>query len=242
MGRTNTARASATTRAATATTATTAQPIARRANIVAAVVVPVLDRAGTARTGLRTPHTRVRAQSIRTTADGDATQDTTIKMASASAAPTKAVGRTNTVRVRATTRVAMATSATAVLQTARQASIAAAAAARVRARVRAAPMHLRVRHTRVRALSTRTTADGHASLPFSTKTVSVTAALIRAVAGTHTARALVIIPAATATSAIAARPIVPRASIVEVAVARAQDHARAVRTSHRIRHTRVRAR
>ena len=179
---------------------------------------------------------------MRTTAAGDATQDTTTKMASASAAPTKAVGRTNTVRVRATTRVAMATSATAVLQIARQVSIAAAAAARVRARVWDAPMHLRVRHTRVRALSTRTTADGHASLPFSTKTVSVTAALIRAVAGTHTARALVIIPAATATSAIAARPIVPRASIVEVAVARAQDHARAVRTSHRIRHTRVRAR
>ena len=62
VGRTNTARASATTRAATATTATTAQPIARLASFVAAAVVPVLDRAGTARTGLRTPHTRVRAQ------------------------------------------------------------------------------------------------------------------------------------------------------------------------------------
>ena len=239
---TNIALVHATTPVVMATTATTAQPIARRANIVAAVVVPVLDRAGTARTGLRTPHTRVRAQSIRTTADGDATQDTTTKMASVIAAPTKAVEQTSIARASATTRVAMATSATAVLQTARQVSIAAAAAARVRARVWDAPMHLRVRHTRVRALSTRTTADGHASLPFSTKTVSVTAALIRAVAGTHTARALVIIPAATATSAIAARPIVPRASIVEVAVARAQDHARAVRTSHRIRHTRVRAR
>ena len=63
VGRTNTARASATTRAATATTATTAQPIARRANIVAAVVVPVLDRAGTAQTGLRMRPTRARAQS-----------------------------------------------------------------------------------------------------------------------------------------------------------------------------------
>ena len=61
--RISTARASATTRAATATTATTAQPIARRANIVAAVVVPVLDRAGTAQTGLRMRPTRARAQS-----------------------------------------------------------------------------------------------------------------------------------------------------------------------------------
>ena len=84
---TNIALVHATTPVVMATTATTAQPIARRANIVAAVVVPVLDRAGTARTGLRTPHTRVRAQSTRTTADGDATQDTTTKMASVIAAP-----------------------------------------------------------------------------------------------------------------------------------------------------------
>ena len=75
-------------------------------------------------------------------------------MASVSAAPTNPVGRTNTVRVRATTRVAMATNAIAVLQTARQVNIAAAAAAQVRARVRAAPMHLRVHRLRVRALST----------------------------------------------------------------------------------------
>ena len=75
-------------------------------------------------------------------------------MASVSAAPTNPVGRTSSVRVRVTTRVAMATNATAVLQTARQASIAAAAAARVRARVGAAPMHPKTRHIRVRALST----------------------------------------------------------------------------------------
>ena len=75
-------------------------------------------------------------------------------MASVSAAPTKAVGRTSSVRVRATTRVAMATNATAVLQTARQVSIAAAVGLRVRARVEAAPMHPKTRHIRVRALST----------------------------------------------------------------------------------------
>ena len=112
------------------------------------------DRVLIARTSQTTLHTRARAQSIQTIAAGNATQDTTIKMASVSAAPTNPVGRTSSVRVRATTRVAMATNATAVLQTARQASIAAAAAARVRARVRAAPMHLRVHRLRVRALST----------------------------------------------------------------------------------------
>ena len=239
---TNIALVHATTPVVMATSVTTVLQTVRRASIAAAVAEPAEERARAAQTSRTTPRTRARAQSIRTTAAGNATPHIIIVVASATAAPTKAVGRTSSVRVHATTRVAMATSATAVLQIARQVSIAAAAAARVRARVWDAPMHLRVRHTRVRALSTRTTADGHASLPFSTKTVSVTAALIRAVAGTHTARALVIIPAATATSAIAARPIVPRASIVEVAVARAQDHARAVRTSHRIRHTRVRAR
>ena len=238
----STVRAHVTTRVATATSVIAALLTALQVSIAAAAAVRAAATARGVQMPLQMRHTPARAQSIQTIAHGIATWDTTTKTASVIAAPTKAVGRTNTVRVRATTRVAMATSATAVLQIARQVSIAAAAAARVRARVWDAPMHLRVRHTRVRALSTRTTADGHASLPFSTKTVSVTAALIRAVAGTHTARALVIIPAATATSAIAARPIVPRASIVEVAVARAQDHARAVRTSHRIRHTRVRAR
>ena len=112
------------------------------------------DRAQAAQTSQTMHRTRARAQSIQAIAAGNATQDTTIKMASVSAAPTNPVGRTSSVRVRATTRVAMATNATAVLQTARQASIAAAAAARVRARVRAAPMHLRVHRLRVRALST----------------------------------------------------------------------------------------
>ena len=87
---TNTAPAHVITRRATDTAATAAQPIAKRANIAAAAADPVLDRAGTAQTSLRTPHTRVRAQSIRTTAAGDATQDTTTKMASATAAPIKA--------------------------------------------------------------------------------------------------------------------------------------------------------
>ena len=137
-----------------ATSATTVLQTVRRASIAAVVVEQVRARAQAAQTSQTTLHTRARAQSIQTIAAGNATQDTTIKMASVSAAPTKAVGRTSSVRVRATTRVAMATNATAVLQTARQASIAAAAAARVRARVGAAPMHPKTRHIRVRALST----------------------------------------------------------------------------------------
>ena len=136
------------------TSATAVLQTARQGSIAAAAVEPVGDRARAAQISLRTPHTRVRAQSIRTTAAGNAMQDTTTKTASVSAAPTKAVERTSSARVHATTQVATATSATAVLQTARQGSIVAAAAARVRARVRDAPMHLRMHRTRVRALST----------------------------------------------------------------------------------------
>ena len=112
------------------------------------------DRVLIARTSQTTLHTRARALSIQTIAAGNATQDTTIKMASVSAAPTNPVGRTSSVRVRVTTRVAMATNATAVLQTARQASIAAAAAARVRARVGDAQISRTTPHTQARALST----------------------------------------------------------------------------------------
>ena len=154
MVQTDTAQAHVITRRATDTAATTAQLIARRVSIAAAAAEPVRDRAQAARTSRTTPHIRARAQSIRTTAAGNATRDTTTKMASVSAAPTKAVGRTSSVRVHAITRVAMATNATAVLQTARQASIAAAVAARVRARVRAAQTSRTAPHTQARALST----------------------------------------------------------------------------------------
>ena len=154
MVQTDTAQAHVITRRATDTAATTAQLIARRVSIAAAAAEPVRDRAQAAQTSQTMHRTQARAQSTRATAAGNATQDTTIKMASVSAAPTNPVGRTSSVRVRVTTRVAMATNAIAVLQTARQASIAAAVAARVRARVRAAPMHLRVHRLRVRALST----------------------------------------------------------------------------------------
>ena len=154
MERTSSARANAITPRATDTVATTAQLIARRANIVAAVVEPVRDRARAAQTSRTMHRTRVKDQSIQITAAGNAMQDTTTKTASVSAAPTKAVERTSSARVHVITRVATATSATAVLQTARQGSIVAAAAARVRARVRDAPMHLRMHRTRVRAQST----------------------------------------------------------------------------------------
>ena len=148
--RISTARASATTRAATATTATTAQPIARRANIVAAVVVPVLDRAGTARTGLRTPHTRVRAQSIRTTAAGDATQDTTTKMASVIAAPISRARPACSDLEPAITRAGTATRAPHVLRIAQKVSTAEAAVLQVPAHARTAQTSLRMRSTRAR--------------------------------------------------------------------------------------------
>ena len=137
-----------------ATSATTVLQTVRRASIAAAVAEPVGERARAAQTSRTTPRTRARAQSIQTIAHGIATWDTTTKTASVIAAPTKAVGRTSSVRVRATTRVAMATNATAVLQTARQASISAAVELRVEAFVRAAPMHPKMRHIPVRDLST----------------------------------------------------------------------------------------
>ena len=135
----------------------------------------------------------------------------------------------------------MATNAIAVLQTARQVNIAAAAAAQVRARVRAAPMHLRVRHTRVRALSTRATADGNAFRRTTTKMVSATAAPISRVRRASIARARVTIPAATASNVTTVSQIARQVSIAEAAAAPVRGHARAVPTSHRIRHTRVRA-
>ena len=150
VGRTNTARASATIRAATATTATTAQPIAKRASFVAAAVVPVLDRAGTARTGLRTPHTRVRAQSIRTTAAGDATQDTTTKMASVIAAPISRARPACSDLEPAITRAGTATRAPHVLRIAQKVSTAEAAVLQVPAHARTAQTSLRMRSTRAR--------------------------------------------------------------------------------------------
>ena len=150
----NIARAHATTPVVMAISVTTVLQTVRRASIAAAVAEPAEDRARAAQTSRTTPRTRARAQSIRTTADGDATPPFFTVVGSATAAPTKAVGRTSSVRVRVTTRVAMATNATAVLQTARQASIAAAAAARVRARVRAAQISRTAPHTQARALST----------------------------------------------------------------------------------------
>ena len=151
---TNIARAHATTPVVMAISVTTVLQTVRRASIAVAVVEPAEDRAQAAQTSQTTLHTRARAQSIQTIAAGNATQDTTIKMASVSAAPTNPVGRTSSVRVRVTTRVAMATNAIAVLQTARQVNIAAAAAAQVRARVGDAPISRTTPHTQARALST----------------------------------------------------------------------------------------
>ena len=154
MVQTDTAQAHVITRRATDTAATTAQLIARRVSIAAAAAEPVRDRAQAARTSRTTPHIRARAQSIRTTAAGNATRDTTTKMASVSAAPTKAVGRTSSVQVRATTRVAMASNATTAQPIVKRASFVAAAVVPVRDRAGTAQTGLRMRPTRARAQST----------------------------------------------------------------------------------------
>ena len=109
------------------------------------------DRVLIARTSQTTLHTRARALSIQTIAAGNATQDTTTKMASVIAAPTKAVGRTSSVRVRATTRVAMASNATTAQPIVKRASFVAAAVVPVRDRAGTAQTGLRTPHTRVRA-------------------------------------------------------------------------------------------
>ena len=198
------------------------------------------DRVLIARTSQTTLHTRARAQSIQTIAAGNATQDTTIKMASVSAAPTNPVGRTSSVRVRVTTRVAMATNAIAVLQTARQASIAAAVAARVRARVRAAQISPHTRHTPARAPSTRTIAAGGATPHIIIVVASATAAPTRAVAQISTAQAHAITRVATATNATAVRPIVQLVNIVEDVVERVLARVGDAPIGPQTRRTRVR--
>ena len=148
------APAHAITLVAMATNATTVLQTVRRASIAAAVAEPVGERARAAQTSRTTPRTRARAQSIRTTAAGNATPHIIIVVASATAAPTKAVGRTSSVRVRATTRVAMASNATTAQPIVKRASFVAAAVVPVRDRAGTAQTGLRMRPTRARAQST----------------------------------------------------------------------------------------
>ena len=113
MLRATTARAHADMALVTSSNAQRALRIVALASTGKAVAAQAQDHAQAAQISLTTRPTRDRDPSIQTTAAGDATQDTTTKMASASAAPTRAVGRISTDRVHVITRVATATSATA---------------------------------------------------------------------------------------------------------------------------------
>ena len=120
------ARVPATTRAATAISATAAQPTAPQVNIVAAAAVRAQAHVLAALIDRQTRTIPVRARSTRIIAAGDATPHTTTVAASVTAAPISHAAQISTARVPVTTRVATATSVTAALPTARQVSIAAA--------------------------------------------------------------------------------------------------------------------
>ena len=151
---TNIALVHATTPVVTATSVTTVLQTVRRASIAAAVAEPVGERARAAQTSRTTPRTRARAQSIRTTAAGNATPHIIIVVGSATAAPTKVVAQTSIVRDHAVTRVGTGTSVTVALPTARRVSTAEAAQEQMQAHARAAPISRTTRPIRARALST----------------------------------------------------------------------------------------
>ena len=151
----STARAHVTIRMAMATSATPVTQTAASVDTEVVVLVQVRDPACHAPTPCRpTPHTQARDPSTQTTADGSATQHSIRKMINVIVAPTSHAAQTSTAQVRVITRVAMATSATAVFLTARQVSIAVAALERVRDRARAAPTSQTTRHTRGKDPST----------------------------------------------------------------------------------------
>ena len=156
----STARALAVIRVGIAIDATTARRIVPRANTAGAAAARAQDHALGAQTSHRTQHTRVKAESMRTIVAGSATPHTTTVVVSAIAAPTSHAAETSIARVRATTRVAMATSATAARLTVPQVNIAPTAAVRALAHAKAARVHPRMRVTRIKALLTRTIAAG----------------------------------------------------------------------------------
>ena len=146
-------QARVTTRAAMATSVTAASQTAVLVGTEAAVLVQVLDRAVRAPTHCRqTPPTQARDPLIQTTARGHATPHFIRTMASASAAPIKAVEQTSIAQGHAVTRAATATSALTARRTVPQVNIVAAAAARVLAHAKAAPISLRTHTIQLRAL------------------------------------------------------------------------------------------
>ena len=174
--------------------------------------------------------------------DGAAIQVFTIAVVNVTAAPTKAAVRINIALAHATTPVAMATSATTVLQTVPRVNTVAVAVEPVLDRVRAAQTSPHTRHTPARAPSTRTIAAGGATPHIIIVVASATAAQTRAVAQISIAQAHAITRVGIAIDATTARRIVPRANTAGAAAAQVQAHALGARTSHRTRITPVRAR
>ena len=108
------------------------------------------DRVLIARTSQTTLHTRARALSIQTIAAGNATQDTTTKMASVIAAPISRARPACSDLEPAITRAGTATRAPHVLRIAQKVSTAEAAVLQVPAHARTAQTSLRMRSTRAR--------------------------------------------------------------------------------------------
>ena len=238
---TNIARAHATTPVVMATSATTVLQTVPRVNTVAAAVEPVLDRVRAAQTSPHTRHTPARAPSTRTIAAGGATPHIIIVVASATAAPTRAVAQISTAQAHAITRVATATNATAVRPIVQLVNIVEDVVERVLARVGDAPIGPQTRRTRVRVLSTQTTAAGDATPPSITAAVNATAAPTKVVAQINIVQARATTRAATDIGAILVRPTVQSGSIVAAAAVRVRARVLAALTDHQTPTTQARA-
>ena len=163
-------------------------------------------------------------------------------MENVTAAPTKAAVRINIALAHATTPVAMATSATTVLQTVPRVNTVAVAVEPVLDHVRAAQTSPHTRHTPARAPSTRTIAAGDATRHTSTVVASATAAPTSHAAQISIARVPATTRAATAISATAAQPTAPQVNIVAAAAVRVRARVLAALIDHRTRTIPVRAR
>ena len=162
-------------------------------------------------------------------------------MVNVTAAPTKAAARINIALAHATTPVAMATSATTVLQTVLRVNTVAVAVEPVLDHVRAAQTSPHTRHTPARAPSTRTIAAGGATPHIIIVVGSATAAPTKVVAQTSIVRDHAVTRVGTGTSVTVALPTARRVSTAEAAQEQMQAHARAAPISRTTRPIRARA-
>ena len=169
--------------------------------------------------------------------DGNATQRSTTKTASAILAPISHVARISTAQARVITPLVTGSHALHAWLTAALATTAEAAAAPVRDHAQAALTSQTTHRTRARALSIRTTADGAAIQSSIIRMVNVTAAPNKHVRQVLIGQAGVTTRAEMATRVQLVWPTVAQASIAVGASPRMQARVRTARTHHKMRTT-----